>query len=75
MAAQNDEFATEQDSYLERRDMLLKAVDTDTIRKAWFTLSHLLLDEGSKVVDMGCDDWAVTYAMADESHALHTSAN
>lgn len=64
MALQNDEIAAQQESYLERRDMLLKDVDAAVIRKAWFNLSHLLLDEGSKVIDMGCDDGAVTYAMA-----------
>jgi ubiquinone/menaquinone biosynthesis C-methylase UbiE len=64
MTTQNDEFAQLQESYLERRDMLLKNVDAATIRKAWFALSHLLLDEGARVVDMGCDDGAVTYAMA-----------
>jgi len=64
MADQTSEFAELQESYLERRDMLLKAVDKATLRKAWFALSHLLLDEGARVVDMGCDDGAITYAMA-----------
>ncbi|MBK9561587.1 MAG: methyltransferase domain-containing protein [Micavibrio sp.] len=64
MATQNDEIAGLQESYLERRDMLLKLVAPADIRKAWFALSHLLLDEGSRVIDMGCDDGAVTYAMA-----------
>lgn len=64
MATQNDEIAGLQESYLERRDMLLKSVAPEDIRKAWFALSHLLLDEGARVIDMGCDDGAVTYAMA-----------
>jgi ubiquinone/menaquinone biosynthesis C-methylase UbiE len=64
MATQNDEITGLQESYLERRDMLLKAVEPADIRKAWFALSHLLLDEGARVIDMGCDDGAVTYAMA-----------
>ena len=59
MATQNDEIAGLQESYLERRDMLLKLVAPADIRKAWFALSHLLLDEGSRVIDMGCDDGAV----------------
>ncbi|MCB1562863.1 MAG: methyltransferase domain-containing protein [Alphaproteobacteria bacterium] len=52
------------ESYIEKRNHLLEGIDPDTIRKAWFTLSHLLLDEGAKVIDMGCDDGAMTYAMA-----------
>ena len=55
---------TEAESYIEKRNLLLKDMDGPTIRKAWFTLSHLLLDEGAHVVDMGCDDGAVTFAMA-----------
>lgn len=55
---------TEAESYIERRNLLLKDVEPAVIRKAWFTLSHLLLDDGAKVVDMGCDDGAMTYAMA-----------
>lgn len=52
------------ESFIERRNMLLKDVDRETIRQAWFTLSHLLLDDGAKVVDMGCNDGGMTYAMA-----------
>ena len=55
---------TEAESYIEKRNLLLKDVDPAVIRKAWFTLSHLLLDEGAHVIDMGCDDGAMTYAMA-----------
>ena len=46
------------------RNALLKDIDQDTIKKAWFTLSHLLLKDGAKVVDMGCDNGAMTYTMA-----------
>lgn len=52
------------ESYIEKRNLLLKGMEPDIIRKAWFTLSHLLLNDGAKVVDMGCDDGAMTYAMA-----------
>lgn len=52
------------DSIIEQRNMLLKTVDAATIQKAWFTLSHLILDDGAKVIDMGCDDGMMTYAMA-----------
>ncbi|MGB4107043.1 MAG: class I SAM-dependent methyltransferase [Alphaproteobacteria bacterium] len=64
MATQNDEITGLQESYLERRDMLLKNVEPAIIRRAWFALSHLLLDEGARVIDMGCDDGAMTFAMA-----------
>ena len=64
MAIQPEEIASLQESYLERRDMLLKNVEPAVIRKAWFALAHLLLDEGTRVIDMGCDDGAMTYAMA-----------
>lgn len=55
---------TEFETFIERRDMLLRNVSPEIVRKAWFTLSHLLLDEGAKLVDMGCNDGAMTYAMA-----------
>lgn len=34
------------------------------MRHAWFTLSHLLLDENARVVNMGCNDGLLTYCMA-----------
>ena len=52
------------ESHREKRNLLLKDIEPEIIRKAWFTLSHLLLPDGAKVVDMGCDDGAMTYAMA-----------
>ena len=55
---------TEAESYIDKRNLLLKDMDAAVISKAWFTLSHLLLDEGAHVIDMGCDDGAMTYAMA-----------
>ncbi len=51
-------------SYIERRNYFLRDVKPEIITKAWFTLSHLLLDEGVTVLDMGCDDGEMTYAMA-----------
>lgn len=35
-----------------------------TIRKAWFTLAHLMIEPGSTIVDMGCQGGAMAYAMA-----------
>lgn len=60
----------EAESYKDRRNRLLKDISQDIIQKAWFTLSHLLLDEGALVVDMGCDEGAMTYAMAAMSPKL-----
>ncbi|MGQ0528145.1 MAG: class I SAM-dependent methyltransferase [Alphaproteobacteria bacterium] len=68
--AMNDELYPETESYIERRNELLKNIDRETIRKAWFTLSHLLLDERSKIVDMGCGTGTMTYAMAAMSPKL-----
>lgn len=63
MAAQDPDI-DDKESAIERRNLLLKDIDPQTIRRAWFTLSHLLLEEGARVVDMGCHDGALTYAMA-----------
>lgn len=57
------------DQTIEARNQLLrdKKISPAVIRKAWFTLSHVMLDDGAHVVDMGCDSGAMTFAMA----ALH----
>ncbi len=52
------------DTHRERRNELLAKVDRAVIQKAWFTLSHLLLDKGAVVADMGCDDGAMAFCMA-----------
>ncbi len=52
------------DAYRERRNELLAGVDLKVVHKAWFTLSHLLLDSGAVVADMGCDDGSMSYCMA-----------
>lgn len=49
---------------LKDRYELLRDVPRATIRKAWFTLAHLLLEPDSKIVDMGCQGGAMVYAMA-----------
>ncbi len=48
----------------EERRELLKNIPYETVRKAWFTLSHLLLSDGARVADMGCDDGSMAYTMA-----------
>lgn len=50
--------------YIEERNFLLKEVPYATVRRAWFTMSHMLLDEGARIVDMGCNTGELTYAMA-----------
>lgn len=65
-----ERLETQAESYIEACNLLLKNIEPAVIRKAWFTLSHLLLDEGAKVVDMGCDDGQMTYAMAAMSPKL-----
>ena len=43
---------------------LLNSVPEAVIRKAWFTMSHLVLPPGSKIVDMGSADGAMIFAAA-----------
>lgn len=60
----SDASPSSETSHREKRNLLLKGVPPETIRKAWFTSSHLLLPDGAKVVDMGCGDGAMVYAIA-----------
>lgn len=46
------------------RNTRLKDIEPDIIDRAWFTMSHLLLNDGAIVADMGCGDGHMTYAMA-----------
>lgn len=46
------------------RNEHLKQFPTSVIRRAWFTLAHLLLEPHSHLVDMGCGDGLQSYAMA-----------
>lgn len=50
--------------YIEERNHLLKDVPYKSVRRAWFTLSHLLLSDGGVVADMGCGNGEQTFAMA-----------
>lgn len=43
---------------------LLKDIPVHLIKKAWFTLSHTLLDPNAHVIDAGCSDGRMAYAMA-----------
>ncbi|MEM6781211.1 MAG: methyltransferase domain-containing protein [Pseudomonadota bacterium] len=43
---------------------LLSALEPRIVKQAWFTMAHLILDKGSRVLDKGCKDGAAVYAMA-----------
>lgn len=43
---------------------LLASVPEAVIRKAWFTMSHLVLPPGSKIADIGSSDGSLVFAMA-----------
>lgn len=65
MAEDNDDLLdTTTVDYIEERNYLLREVPYKTVRRAWFTLSHLLLNDGARVLDMGCGEGDLTYAMA-----------
>jgi len=57
-------FQDEKIDYIARRNYLLKDIPYATVRRAWFTMSHILLPDGATVVDMGCNDGTLTYTMA-----------
>jgi SAM-dependent methyltransferase len=66
------------DNPLTDRYELLRDVPRTTIRKAWFTLSHLMLEPGATLVDMGCQDGAMAYCMAvlnPECHVIGVDAD
>lgn len=50
--------------YIKERNYLLREVAYEDVRRAWFTMSHMLLSDGAHVVDMGCSTGELTYAMA-----------
>jgi len=52
------------DSTRQQRNALLSKLDPATVQKAWFTLSHMLLDDGAHILDMGCESGEMSYAMA-----------
>ncbi len=56
----------------------LRNIPIKTIRKAWFTLSHLLLEPNSMIAVMGCGDGTLAYAMAvlnPDFHIIGLDAN
>ncbi len=62
---QNDDLLKDDAvDYISKRNNMLKDVSYQEVHRAWNTLSHLLVDEGSTVLDMGCGDGKITYSMA-----------
>lgn len=59
-----EESAATLEEYFEQRREILKDIPYKTVRKAWFTLSHLLLRDGSHIADIGCGQGTLTYCMA-----------
>lgn len=47
-----------------RNNPLLKHIPASVIKQAWFTMAHLVLEEGSKVLNIRCQHGMLTYAMA-----------
>lgn len=43
---------------------LLRDIPATITRRAWFTMAHLVLEKGAKVLDIRCRDGIGTYAMA-----------
>jgi len=43
---------------------ILASIPDAVIRKAWFTMAHLILKPGAKIIDIGCSEGAMTFAMA-----------
>lgn len=60
----DDLFDNHAVNYIEERNILLKDIPYDRVRKAWFTMAHVLIDENAKILDMGCGDGEQTYIMA-----------
>lgn len=49
---------------LKDRYEILQGIPRSVVRKAWFTLAHLLVQPGATIVDLGCEEGAMAYAMA-----------
>jgi ubiquinone/menaquinone biosynthesis C-methylase UbiE len=46
------------------KNPLLKNIPNSIIRRAWFTMAHLVLTKGSEVLDIRCQTGIITYTMA-----------
>ena len=63
-ARSNDQNPKTPEEALAEYKALLHSVPEAVIRKAWFTMSHLVLPPGSKIIDMGSSDGSMIFAMA-----------
>ncbi len=64
MAKNNDIVKDDPIDYIQERNKMLKDIPYKEVRRAWTTLSHLLLNDGATVLDMGCNNGMITYIMA-----------
>lgn len=53
-----------QKQFFDRRNELLKDIPYSLVRKAWFTMAHILLAEKSRIIVTGCDDGQMAFIMA-----------
>ncbi len=62
---QNENYARVMERFFTHdRVELLKDIPPHIVKKAWFTMSHALLNSGAVVVDAGCRTGDMTYVMA-----------
>jgi len=47
-----------------KENPLLKGIDPEKIRQAWFTMAHLILEDGMQVLDIRCQDGENSFIMA-----------
>ncbi len=60
-SVQVSEFAPD---FIQARAQALSSIPSSIVKKSWFTMAHLLLDPGARVIDMGCQDGMMAYTMA-----------
>lgn len=51
------------ESYYQRHEEL-RDMPPAVIRRAWFTMAHLTLNDDAKILDIGCGEGAITFSMA-----------
>lgn len=58
------------DEYFSRHEELAD-IPAEIIRKAWFTMAHLVLEPGARVANMSCQDGMMSYVMAALNPDIH----
>ncbi|MCB1556602.1 MAG: methyltransferase domain-containing protein [Alphaproteobacteria bacterium] len=56
------------------RHYLLENIPAKIIKNAWFTMAHLLMKPGARIVDVGCGNGMMSYAMAVLNPQIHITA-